>query len=163
MQLNLLSLIPFIVLSPYTLAKEPPKKFTFQVKEVFDARLNKNEYESLINRVKEYQSAYLKNESIGDAVRLICKNGFTKVEGISPMIFKEAVEFQSEYEVQYFPITDFNPSKFSDNSFPTYKVECGFKTKKSDSLPRAVKVRYREVLDLDQFEGSYEQKITLGR
>lgn len=161
MKLKYLTILPIFILSPYVLSKEPAKKFSFQISHTHDARYNKAEYDRKVEQAKKYQKVYSENESLGDVLGLICKKGLSRVEQISPMIFGESVDYKSEVEMQYFPITNFNPSKYSDRKFPEYDVECGFKTKKSDSLPRSVKVIFKEVVKITEFDATYESKISL--
>ena len=161
MKLKYLAILPIFIFSPYVISKEPPKKFSFQINQVYDATYNKAEYDRQVKVAKNYQKVYSENESLGDVLGLICKKGLSRVEQVSPMIFGESVDYKSEAEMQYFPITNFNPSKYSDRSFPEYNVECGFKTKKSDSLPRSVKVVYKELVRITKYDVTYENKISL--
>ncbi|HBC3401725.1 hypothetical protein [Vibrio parahaemolyticus] len=149
-------LIPLVLCSFGSNAKEPPKSYSFEIKQVFDSKKNKEEYQSLIQQVRESQDAFKQDESIGAALRPICTRGHDFINGMSKVILNvEDVEFKQEYEISYLPGTDFNAD------LPSYIVDCNFFTKKSENLPKSVKVNYRETMKLDKFSGSYEFKVSI--
>lgn len=148
--------IPFIFLTFTSHAAEPPKKFSFEIKQEFDPVKNKSQYETLLSQAKASQLAFKENESMTAALTPICSRGYKLVKNMSKTLLNvDNVSLKSEYEIGYMPNTDFK------SKLPTYNVDCIFFTEKSETMSKSVKIYYRESMNIDEYKGSYEFKVSI--